>query len=325
MEKPRLLDELRVVLRRLHYSYRTELAYSNWVKRFILFHRKRHPREMGAEEVTAFLNYLATRRKVAASTKNQALSAILFLYKKVLNVNLPWLTDVDRARRPRRVPVVLTVDEVDRILGLTDGVSGLMLSLLYGAGMRLMECVRLRVKDVDFGYGQITVRSGKGNKDRVTILPVSLRDELSGHLSRINQLHKRDLAAGFGCVELPHALDRKCPGAAQDWGWQYVFPSATRSPDRETGEIRRHHMSPSTPGKALREAIRRSGIAKRVTVHTLRHSFATHLLENGYDIRTVQKLLGHSHVNTPMIYTHVINKGGHGVSSPLDARRRADS
>ena len=325
MEKQGLFGQTRLVLRRLHYSYRTETSYLQWIKRFVAFHDRRHPRDMGETEITAFLNYLANERKVAASTQNQALSAILFLYKKVLDLDLDWLSDLDRARRPKRLPVVLTSDEVSEVLRFTEGTTGLMLSLLYGTGMRLMECVRLRAKDIDFGYRQIWVRSGKGNKDRVTILPETLIRPLEWHLEQVRRVHTRDLEAGFGSVDLPHAMARKSPAAAYDWGWQFVFPSAKRTADRETGEITRHHVSPDTPGRALREAVRRAGIPKRVTVHTLRHTFATHLLENGYDIRTVQQLLGHSNVNTTMIYTHVLNKGGRAVRSPLDVARRVES
>lgn len=323
MQEQGLLGQTRVVLQRLHYSYRTEISYLQWIRRFIRFHNRRHPREMGADEITAYLNYLANQRKVAASTQNQALSAILFLYKRVLGIDLPWLSEVDRAKRPKRLPVVLTRDEVRAVLAFTDGVSGLMLSMLYGTGMRLMECVRLRVKDIDFGYRQITVRSGKGDKDRITMLPNSLVPHLQMHLKQVQLMHERDIGAGFGCTDLPNALDRKYPSAAYDWAWQFAFPSHRRSPNRETGELQRHHISHSTPGKALREAVRRAKISKRVTVHTLRHSFATHVLESGYDIRTVQKLLGHSNVNTTQIYTHVLNKGGHGVLSPLDKLGRS--
>ena len=318
MHRRRLLDEVRTVIRRKHYSYRTEATYVQWIRRFILFHGKRHPRDMGADEVTAFLSHLATQRRVAAATQNQALSAILFLYQKVLEIDLPWLTDIDRAKRPRRLPVVLTRQEVQAVLDLLSGIHWLVLALLYGSGMRLMECLRLRVKDVDFGYGQITVRSGKGAKDRVTILPSSLSKALQAHLLQVEMLHQRDLAAGFGCVYMPYALARKLPSACREWGWQFVFPSATRSVNRRTGEIQRFHMSPSTPGRALKTAVRKARINKHVSVHTLRHSFATHLLESGYDIRTVQQLLGHAHVNTTQIYTHVLNKGGHSVHSPLD-------
>ncbi len=318
MHRPRLLDEVRTVIRRKHFSYRTEATYIQWIRRFILFHGKRHPRDMGAHEVTAFLNHLATKKRVAASTQNQALSAILFLYQKVLDIELPWLSDIDRAKRPRRLPVVLTAEEVRRVLGEVAGTRWLMLSLLYGSGMRLMECLRLRVKDIDFGYHQITVRCGKGNKDRVTILPASLADHLKVHLQQVEAIHRRDLKDGYGRAPLPYALGRKYPGADSEWRWQFVFPAAKRTANHQTGEIQRFHASPSTPGRALKEAARRIGLTKRISAHVLRHSFATHLLENGYDIRTVQKLLGHSHVNTTMIYTHVLNKGAQGVSSPLD-------
>ncbi len=317
-ESKGLLAQTRVVLRRLHYSYRTEETYLGWIRRFIAFHNRRHPREMGEVEITAWLSHLAVDLKVASSTQNQALSAVLFLYKKVLSIELEWLSDVERAKRPRRLPVVLTRGEVQRVLSLTDGIPGLMLHLLYGTGMRLMECVLLRVKDIDFEYRQIVVRSGKGEKDRVTMLPSVLSDQLEQQLRQVQVMHERDLAAGYGCVELPAAFARKSPGAGYDWRWQYAFPSARRSFNRETGEIQRFHVSPSTPGRALREAVRKAKIPKRISVHTLRHSFATHLLEAGYDIRTVQQLLGHSHVNTTQIYTHVLNKGGHGVQSPLD-------
>jgi integron integrase len=318
-DKPRLLEVVRDTLRRLHYSYRTEKTYLYWIRYFILWSGKRHPREMGAPEVTAYLNFLARERKVAAATQNQALSALLFLYGKVLGISLPWLDDLERAKRPVRLPVVLSQEEVTRLLGQMQGMTWLMASLLYGCGLRLRECLLLRVKDVDFSYRQILVREGKGNKDRVTMLPESLIQSLHGHLGRVSVLHRRDLAEGYGEVGLPHALARKYPNAGREWGWQYVFPSKNRSADPYTGVIRRHHLYHQTLSRAVKQAARAAGIAKPVSVHTLRHSFATHLLQNGYDIRTVQELLGHVDVSTTMVYTHVMNKGARGVKSPLDS------
>ena len=315
---PRLLDRLRDAIKRRHYSRRTEEAYIHWTKRFIFFHGKRHPSELGEAEVTTFLNHLATDRKVAASTQNQALSALLFLYKEVLGSELNWLDGLVRAKRPKRMPVVLTRQEVERILGTLEGTQWLMASLLYGTGMRLMECLRLRVKDVDFGYSQILIRDGKGEKDRITMLPGRLTELLQTHLQKVKQLHDRDLREGFGEVHLPYALARKYPRAGFEWSWQYVFPSKNRSPDPEDGVIRRHHLDESVLQRAVKDAVRASGISKPVHCHTFRHSFATHLLQSGYDIRTVQELLGHADVSTTMIYTHVLNRGGRGVRSPLD-------
>jgi integron integrase len=315
---PRLLDRVRDAIRRRHYSYRTEQAYVHWIKRYIYFHDRRHPSEMGAAEVTAFLTHLASDREVSASTQNQALSALLFLYGQVLEVKLPWMDSIERAKRPVRVPVVLTVDEVRALLARLQGTKWLMASLLYGAGMRLRECLKLRVKDVDFDYQQITVRDGKGGKDRVTMLPVGLKEPLRSHLARVKALHERDLAEGYGAVEMPFALERKYPNAAREWGWQYVFPSRHRSTDPRSGVIRRHHVFDSVLPRAIGQAARDAQIAKPVGSHTLRHSFATHLLAAGHDIRTVQELLGHADVSTTMIYTHVLNKGGRGVKSPLD-------
>ena len=316
---PRLLDRLRGAIRRLHYSRRTEEAYIHWTKRFIYFHGKRHPSELGEAAVTAFLNYLATERNVAAATQNQALSALLFLYKHALGVELDWLDGLVRAKRPQRLPVVLTREEVEKILCAVEGTQWLMASLLYGTGMRLMECLRLRVKDVDFGYSQILIRDGKGEKDRITMLPGRLTAPLQTQLQKVRQLHDRDLKEGFGEVHLPYALARKYPRAGFDWGWQYVFPSKSRSADPEDGIIRRHHLDETGLQRAVKSAVRASGISKPVHCHTFRHSFATHLLQSGYDIRTVQELLGHSDVSTTMIYTHVLNRGGRGVLSPLDA------
>ena len=315
---PKLLDQLRDKIRLKHYSIRTEEAYADWVRRFILFNRKRHPKDMGRAEVEAFLTHLAVVGKVAASTQNQAKSAILFLYREVLGIELPWLDNVEQAKSPKRLPVVLTVDEVHAVLDRTTGTPGLMLRLMYGTGMRVMECARLRVKDVDFGRREILIREGKGFKDRVTMLPGSLAVPLQEQLARVRQLHGRDLAAGFGEVYLPFALERKYPKAARDWGWQYVFPSARLSTDPRSGVIRRHHADDKALQRALRQATREAGVHKPATPHTLRHSFATHLLQAGYDIRTVQELLGHADVSTTMIYTHVLNRGGRGVRSPLD-------
>ena len=319
----RLLDRVRGAIRRLHYSRRTEETYIHWIKRFIYFSGRRHPAEMGEAEVTAFLNHLASERNVAAATQNQALSALLFLYKQVLGLPLDWLDQLDRVVKPARMPTVLTPGEVQRLLATMRGTKWLMASLLYGSGLRLRECLRLRVKDVDFEYRQIMVRDGKGAKDRVTMLPASLVEPLREHLAGTRKLHERDLAEGCGDVELPDALQRKYPKAAYEWGWKFVFPSHKRSTDPATGVIRRHHVYENFLVRGVKEAARVAGIAKHVSCHTLRHSFATHLLESGYDIRTVQELLGHSDVSTTMIYTHVLNKGGKGVRSPLDRLEQA--
>lgn len=315
---PRLLDQVRARLRLKHYSVRTEQAYVGWIRRFILASGKRHPREMGVAEVESFLSALATEGRVAAGTQNQALSALLFLYREVLAIELPWMETVVRAKRPQRVPVVLSRDEVKRLLALMDGRFGLMTSLLYGSGMRLMECVRLRVKDVDFELNQICVRDGKGGKDRHVPLPQRLRDPLRAQLERVRLIHQQDLAAGLGAVWLPHALARKYPSAPREPGWQYVFPSDQLSHDPRGGERRRHHLDEAGLQRAVRAARLKAGIVKQATCHTLRHSFATHLLEAGQDIRTIQELLGHKDVATTQIYTHVLNRGGHGVLSPLD-------
>jgi integron integrase len=309
---------VRDAIRRRHYSDRTEETYVQWIKRFIFFSGKRHPELLGGEEVTAFLNHLARERKVAAATQNQALAALLFLYKEVIGEPLPWLDGLERARQPVRVPTVLTRDEVHRLLENLRGSKWLMASLLYGAGLRLRECLKLRVKDIDFGYRQIVVRDGKGAKDRVTMLPSSVVEPLKLHLERVRRLHERDLAAGHGGVALPDALARKYPRAPCEWQWKFVFPSFRLSVEPKTGLVRRHHIYENFLIRGVKEAARRAGIAKHVSCHTLRHSFATHLLEGGYDIRTVQELLGHADVSTTMIYTHVLNKGGRGVRSPLD-------
>ncbi|WP_052329421.1 integron integrase [Dyella ginsengisoli] len=315
---PRLLDQVRSRLRLRHYSLRTEQAYIGWIRRFILANGKRHPRDMGVMEVEAFLSRLATDGKVAAGTQNQALSSLLFLYREVLGVELPWMETVVRAKRPRRVPVVLSRDEVGRLLARLDGQYALMASLLYGAGMRLMECIRLRVKDVDFGRNEICVRDGKGGKDRRVPLPKKLHESLRLQMERVAVIHGEDLAAGFGAVWLPHALARKYPSAQRELGWQYVFPAAQRSRDPRDGTERRHHVGETQLQRAVRSARIRAGIVKPATCHTLRHSFATHLLEAGQDIRTIQELLGHKDVATTQIYTHVLNRGGMGVVSPLD-------
>ena len=315
---PRLLDRVRDKIRLKHYSLRTEQAYVDWIKRYIHFHHKRHPSELGATDVEAFLTHLAAVREVAASTQNQAKSALLFLYKEVLGNELPWLEHVEKAKAPRRIPVVLTREEAAAVLHRLEGVHAVVGNLLYGTGMRIMEAVRLRVKDVEFARRLIVVRDGKGQKDRIAVLPDRLSRPLAAQLARARGLHERDLAQGFGNVWLPHALARKYPNAAREWGWQYVFPAAQRSTDPRTRVVRRHHLGDQAFQRAMRQAVRDAGLAKPATPHTLRHSFATHLLEAGYDIRTVQELLGHSEVSTTMIYTHVLNRGGLGVVSPLD-------
>ncbi len=316
--EPRLLDEVRGRLRFRHYSLRTEQAYVDWIRRFIVFSGKRHPRELGAEEVTAFLTHLAVAGRVAASTQNQAKSALLFLYKEVLDLELPWLARVEPAKAPKRLPVVLTRDEVQAVLDRLEGANWLIGTLLYGSGLRIMECLRLRVKDVDFARGEILVRDGKGAKDRVTMLPARLAGALRLHLARVRALWQQDRAAGVGSVYLPYALDRKYPGAGREWGWQFVFPSRRLAVDPRGGALRRHHVQDQAFQRAMRQAVVDADLVKPATPHTLRHSFATHLLESGYDIRTVQELLGHADVSTTMIYTHVLNRGGRGVISPID-------
>ena len=317
-QKPRLLEAVRQSIRSLHYSRRTEEAYIGWIRKFIYWSGKRHPATLGAPEVSAFLSHLATQQNVAAATQNQALSALLFLYRHVLGMELPWFDDMVRAKRPVRMPVVLSREETGRLLEQLQGTHWLMASLLYGAGLRLMECLRLRVKDVDFAYRQILVRDGKGGKDRVTMLPESTVQPLQAQLGHAKRLHEFDLREGFGEAHLPHALARKYPRAGFEWGWQYVFPATKRSVDPDDGVIRRHHLDESVLSRALKAARRLAGIEKPVSAHVLRHSFATHLLQSGSDIRTVQELLGHADVKTTMIYTHVLNRGGQGVRSPLD-------
>ena len=315
---PKLLDQVRDKMRVKHYSIRTEQTYTDWIKRYIYFHDKRHPAEMGAEEVEAFLTHLEVAGKVAASTQNQAKSALLFLYREVLGSELPWLDNITQAKAPKRLPVVLTLGEVSALLGKLSGTHHLLASLLYGSGMRLMEGVRLRVKDIDFTRGEIVVREGKGSKDRVTMLPQAVVVPLKAHLLKARELHQEDLQQGYGEVYLPFALDKKYPNAGREWIWQYVFPSRNLSVDPRSGITRRHHLDEKGLQRAIKQAVRDIDLSKPATPHTLRHSFATHLLESGYDIRTVQELLGHSDVSTTMIYTHVLNKGGRGVKSPLD-------
>ncbi len=311
-------------LRRKHYSYRTEQAYLHWIKRFILFHNKRHPQEMDAPEIEAFLTHLAMHEHVAASTQNQALNAILFLYREVLGQEITRPIQALRAKKPQRLPTVLTRNEISRLLNAMAGIHLLMAQLLYGSGLRLMECLRLRVKDIDFDYRTITVRDGKGEKDRVTILPDSVVAPLRKQLEYVKRLHKQDLAQGYGAVYLPDALARKYPDAEREWGWQWVFPSPRLSVDPRSGAVRRHHVDPTSLQRAIRGAAKTAGIAKPVSPHTFRHSFATHLLEASYDIRTVQELLGHKDVRTTMIYTHVLPRGGLAVRSPLDQATECD-
>ncbi len=318
-DSPKLLDRMRAEIRVRHYSIRTEETYLDWARRFILYHNKQHPKDMGADEVQAFLSYLALERNVSSSTQNQAKSALLFLYRKVLQIELPWLDEVVSAKSGKRLPVVLTPGETRRLLNGMSGTMGLVAALLYGTGMRLLEGLRLRVKDIEFERREIVVREGKGNKDRVTVLPENLILPLQAHMAKAKALHERDLESGFGEVYMPDALAKKYPKGARTWAWQFVFPSTVRSIDPRSGIERRHHINEASVQRAVREAAKIAEIHKPVTPHILRHSFATHLLQAGYDIRTLQELLGHSSVETTMIYTHVLNKGGKGVKSPLDA------
>ncbi len=314
--KPKLLDQVRQAIRARHYSRRTERTYADWIKRFILFHGKRHPLEMGEPEINQFLTDLAVNKKVSASTQNQALSAILFLYQRVLDKPLEWVNPAVRAKKPKRLPVVLTRQEVKTILDSMDGAPRLVATLLYGAGLRLNECLELRFKDIDFTTNQILVRDGKGQKDRITTLPASVKEPLLAHLRDVWRVHQRDLRESAGRVVLPYALARKYPNADGEWGWQWAFPAPTRYFDREAKIERRHHLHETIVQKAMRQAVLTAGIGKPATPHVLRHSFATHLLEDGYDIRTIQELLGRNDLK--MIYTHVLNKGGRGVRSPAD-------
>ncbi len=315
---PRLLDRVRFQIRSRHFSHRTEDAYVGWIRRFVRFHGNRHPSEMGEPEIQKFITNLAVRHRVSASTQNQAISAILFLYREVLGVDLKWIEGITRAKKSKRLPVVLSRGEVKQVLDQMNGTKWIMASLLYGAGLRLLECMRLRVKDVDFDKNEIVIRGGKGQKDRVTMLPNSVRNHLRSHLEKVRNLHLKDLEMGPVKVTVPGALAKKYPGITLEWGWRYVFPARKPNVNQDTGEMFRHHAHESVPQRAVKEAVRKSGIAKHATCHTFRHSFATHLLEAGYDIRTVQELLGHSDVSTTMIYTHVLNRGGMGVRSPID-------
>ena len=314
----KLLDQVRDAIRLKHYAYSTEKSYVYWAKRFVLYHHKQHPREMAENEISEFLTYLAVEEHAGASTQNQALSALLFLYREVLRKHLDLPLELVWAKRPKRLPTVLTKEEVQQVIGQLTGVHRLIVQLLYGSGLRLMECMRLRVKDLDFGQRQILARDAEGGSDRVTILPNSLIKPLRVQLATAKQFHEQDRADGYGAVYLPYALERKYPHANKEWIWQYVFPATQRSQDPRSDVIRRHHLHENTVQKAVKRAAKRAGIAKRVTPHTFRHSFATHLLENHYDIRTVQELLGHKDVKTTMIYTHVLNRGGLAVRSPLD-------
>jgi integron integrase len=314
----KLMEQVQDAIRLKHYSYKTEKSYAGWIRRYIFFHDKRHPKDMGSPEIEAFLTDLAVNQKVAASTQNQALSAILFLYKDVLKQDLDLKVDAVRARKSKYLPTVLTKDEVLAIIQKLSGIHQLLIKLLYGTGLRLTEGLSLRVKDIDFAQNQITIRDTKGNESRVTMLPETIAEELKIHLQSVKIIHNQDLEKGYGSVYLPFALERKYPHAQYEWIWQFVFPSGNISKDPRSGVVRRHHLHESGLQKALKQAVRQAGIQKKVGCHTFRHSFATHLLQNGYDIRTVQELLGHKDVKTTMIYTHVLNRGGKGVRSPLD-------
>ena len=316
-KQPKLLDQVRIILRLKGRELSTEKAYFNWIKRFILFHNKRHPKDMGEQEINEFLAHLVIKNNVSASTQNQALCAIVFLYKHVLKQDIGEL-DIIWAKKPKKLPVVFTRKEVKAVLEQLCGTKWIMANLLYGAGLRLMECLRLRVKDIDFEYNQITVRDGKGAKDRVTMLPEKVQKDLVEHLKKVKCRHDEDLRKGFGTVYLPYALARKYPNANKEWIWQYIFPASQLSIDPRSGKKQRHHLDKTVLTKAVKEAIKKAGITKQASCHTFRHSFATHLLEDGYDIRTVQELLGHESIETTQIYTHVLNKGGLGVKSPAD-------
>jgi integron integrase len=321
----KLLDQVRSKIRLKGYSIRTERSYVEWIRRFILFHNKRHPKDMGKAEIESFLSYLVLQRNVAASTQNQAFNAILFLYDQVLETRMPEEIQSIRSKKPVRVPTVMTQEETYKMIATMLGVHQLMAKMMYGCGLRVLECLRLRVKDIDFALNQIVVCDGKGKKDRITVLPDGIKADIEKHLQYVKRIHQEDLQHGFGRVYLPYALERKYPPANRQWGWQYVFPSKTLSADPRSGIKRRHHMHESSIRKAISQAAKISGIEKPVGCHTLRHSFATHLLMDGYDIRTVQELLGHKDVSTTMVYTHVLNRGGRGVVSPLDSHGRLKS
>lgn len=317
----KLLDLVRQKIRMKHYSIRTEEAYVGWIKRFILFHDKKHPKDMGQKEVERFLSFLAVDGKVAASTQNQAFNALLFLYKKVLGLDVFTKIDAIRAKTPQRLPTVLTFEETMAVINAMSGVFQLIAKVLYGSGLRGIECVRLRIKDIDFQMNQIIVRNGKGQKDRMTMLPDDLKNPIKEHMTHIRKIHENDLRNGFGSVYLPYALERKYTNAHKEWAWQYVFPSKVLSVDPRSEVKRRHHIHLSAVNKNIRKAAKIANIIKDISSHTFRHSFATHLLEDGYDIRTIQELLGHKDVSTTMIYTHVLNRGGRAVRSPLDRKK----
>lgn len=317
-DTPKLMQLVSAKIRLKHYSIRTEEAYTGWIKRFILFHNKQHPRYLKAYQIEQFLNYLAIQQNVSASTQNQALSSIIFLYRDVLGMEIPDLENISRAKKPKKLPVVLTQDEIKQLLAQLDGTIWLITSLLYGSGMRLLECLRLRITDIDLEKQQIIIRDGKGQKDRITMLPKSLVQPLVIHLEKMNSLHIQALKKGYGTVYLPYALEKKYPNANQEWPWQYVFPAKYPSIDPRTGINQRHHINEQVIQRAIKNALPAANIYKAASCHSLRHSFATHLLESGYDIRTIQELLGHQDISTTMIYTHVLNKGGKGVISPLD-------
>lgn len=317
-KQPRLLDQVGNVIRVKHYSIRTEQSYVQWIRRYILFHNKKHPKDMGEKEINAFLKHLAVNRNVSASTQTQALSAILFLYKEVLGQEIGFIENIYRAKKPKRIPVVFTRDEIRAVMKHLKGEKWTMANLIYGSGLRLMECLRLRVKDVDFSYNQILVRDGKGHQDRITMLPETIKHPLKKHLENVWRTHQKDLKEGYGSVYLPYVLSRKYRTADREWGWQYVFPSRKRSVDPRSGKIRRHHLNQQVLQRAIKSAIRSAAINKQGSSHSLRHSFATHLLEDGYDIRSIQELLDHKDVKTTMVYTHVLKRGGKGVKSPAD-------
>jgi integron integrase len=317
-KKPKLLDLVKAAIRTRHYSYRTEQSYIQWIKRFVLFHNKRHPNEMGEKEINEFITHLAVKNKVSASTQNQALCAIVFLYKHVLKTDIGDLGEMVWAKKPKRLPAVFTREETKKVLEKLQGTNWLMANLLYGSGLRLTECLQLRVCDIEFEYKQIIVRNAKGFKDRITMLPEILIDKLKTHLVKVKKMHEKDIEAGYGSVYLPYALERKYPNASKEWKWQFLFPATQISTDPRSGTRRRHHIYETVLQKAVKVAIRKAGITKHASCHTLRHSFATHLLERGQDIRTIQELLGHKNIETTQIYTHVLNRGGQGVKSPAD-------